>query len=37
MALAYLGPATSDGTGTVQYDDAGAIGATKRFYKMTFP
>ena len=35
--FSYLGSATSDGTGTVPYDDAGAIGATKRFYLMTFP
>lgn len=33
----YLGTATSDATGTVQFGDEGAIGATKRFYRLTFP
>ena len=32
-----LGTATSNATGAMQYDDAGAVGATRRFYRLTFP
>ncbi|MDQ6913356.1 MAG: hypothetical protein M3128_10835, partial [Verrucomicrobiota bacterium] len=35
--FSYLATVTSDATGTVQFDDQGAIGATKRFYRLTFP
>ena len=35
--FSYLATVTSDATGAVQFDDAGAIGATKRFYRLTFP
>ncbi len=33
----FLGNATSDGSGLLQYDDASAIGLTRRFYRLTFP
>lgn len=29
--------ATADGTGALQYEDAGAVGLTKRFYRLAFP
>jgi hypothetical protein len=28
---------TADSTGTFQYDDAGAVGLTQRFYRATYP
>jgi hypothetical protein len=31
------GTATANGTGVLQYDDAGAVGLTKRFYRVSFP
>jgi fibronectin-binding autotransporter adhesin len=30
-------PVTANGTGALQYDDAGAVGLTKRFYRLSFP
>ncbi|MEY2526319.1 MAG: hypothetical protein QOE73_1090 [Verrucomicrobiota bacterium] len=30
-------PAAADGTGAFQYDDAGAVGLAKRFYRLSFP
>jgi hypothetical protein len=30
-------PAAADGSGAFQYDDAGAVGLTKRFYRLAFP
>ena len=30
-------PAAADGTGAFSYDDAGAVGLTKRFYRLSFP
>ena len=30
-------PATADGTGAFPYDDAGAVGLTKRFYRLALP
>ena len=30
-------PAAADGTGAFSYDDAGAVGLTKRFYRLAFP
>ena len=32
-----IGTATSNGAGALQYDDAGAVGLTKRFYRLVFP
>jgi CSLREA domain-containing protein len=32
-----IGPVTADGTGTLQYNDAGAVGLTRRFYQLTYP
>jgi hypothetical protein len=29
--------ATANGAGVLQYDDAGAVGLTKRFYRLSFP
>jgi uncharacterized delta-60 repeat protein len=31
------GPGAADSTGAFQYDDAGAVGLTKRFYRLAFP
>ena len=31
------GSATSDGSGLLQHNDAGAVGLTKRFYRLSFP
>jgi hypothetical protein len=28
---------TADSNGVLQYDDAGAVGLTKRFYRLSFP
>ena len=30
-------PPAADGLGAFQYDDAGAVGLTKRFYRLGFP
>ena len=30
-------PAAADGTGAFSYDDAGAVGLTRRFYRLAFP
>ena len=30
-------PGSADGTGAFQYDDAGTVGLTKRFYRLAFP
>jgi len=30
-------PPAADGAGAFQYDDAGAVGQTKRFYRLSFP
>jgi CSLREA domain-containing protein len=30
-------PVTADATGALTYDDAGAVGLTKRFYRLSFP
>jgi hypothetical protein len=30
-------PVAADNTGAFQYDDAGAVGLTKRFYRLSFP
>jgi hypothetical protein len=30
-------PVAADGTGVFSYDDAGAVGLTKRFYRLNFP
>ncbi len=30
-------PEAADGTGAFLYDDAGAVGLTKRFYRLRFP
>jgi hypothetical protein len=30
-------PAAADGAGAFQYDDAGSVGLTKRFYRLVFP
>jgi hypothetical protein len=30
-------PVAADNTGAFQYDDAGAVGLTKRFYRLTYP
>ncbi|MGI9088922.1 MAG: choice-of-anchor Q domain-containing protein [Chthoniobacterales bacterium] len=35
--FSYLATVMSNGAGAVQFDDAGAVGATKRFYRLTFP
>ena len=35
--FSYLATVTSDTAGAVQFDDAGAVGANKRFYRLTFP
>ena len=35
--FSYFATTTSDAAGAVQFDDEGAIGATKRFYRLTFP
>jgi hypothetical protein len=32
-----IGTTTADNTGILQFDDAGAVGLTKRFYRLTFP
>jgi hypothetical protein len=32
-----IGSAMSNDSGNLQYDDAGAVGLTKRFYRLTFP
>ncbi len=36
-SFGFLGTTTADGTGIVRYDDAGAVGLTRRFYRLTFP
>lgn len=33
----FLANVTANASGTVQYDDAGAVGLTARFYRLTFP
>jgi hypothetical protein len=33
----FLGQATSNAAGNLQFDDAGAVGLTKRFYRITLP
>ena len=30
-------PSVADGTGAFTYDDAGAVGLTKRFYRLSYP
>jgi hypothetical protein len=35
--FANIGTATADSTGALQFDDAGAVSLTKRFYRVTFP
>jgi polymorphic membrane protein len=32
-----IGSATADASGVLQYDDAGSVGLTKRFYHVSFP
>jgi hypothetical protein len=32
-----IGTANANATGALQYDDAGAVGLTKRFYRLAFP
>lgn len=36
-SFTFIGTATSNSVGALQYDDAGADGLTKRFYQLTFP
>ena len=36
-SFSFLGSATSNASGVVLYDDAGAVGLTRRFYQLTFP
>jgi hypothetical protein len=36
-SFSFIGSATSNATGALQYDDGGAVGLTKRFYRITFP
>ena len=36
-SFAAIGTSTPDGTGALQYDDAGAVGLTKRFYRLRLP
>ncbi len=36
-SFTFLGSATSNAMGAVQYDDPGAVGLTKRFYRLAFP
>jgi hypothetical protein len=35
--FSYLATVTSGGAGTIYFDDTGAAGVTKRFYRLTFP
>ncbi len=35
--FSFLGSATCNASGVVLYDDAGAAGLTRRFYRLTFP
>ncbi len=35
--VALSPPVAADATGAFQYDDAGAVGLTKRFYRLAFP
>jgi hypothetical protein len=35
--FSFLGEATSNGAGNFQFDDAGAVGLTQRFYRVTLP
>jgi hypothetical protein len=37
FATVVPAPDSADGFGAFQYDDAGAVGQTKRFYKIVFP
>ncbi len=32
-----IGTASADSIGGLQYDDASAVGQTRRFYRLTFP
>lgn len=36
-SFAKIGTTTADATALWHYDDAGAVGLTKRFYRLTFP
>lgn len=36
-SFAPIGTATTDATGALRYDDAGAVGQEKRFYRLTYP
>jgi predicted outer membrane repeat protein len=36
-SFTIIGHTTADGTGALQYDDAGSVGLTKRFYRLAFP
>ena len=36
-SFGFLGPATANAAGILQYDDAGAVGLTTRFYRATYP
>ncbi len=36
-SFSFLGTTMSDGSGFVLYDDAGAVGLTRRFYRLTLP
>jgi len=35
--VSFPSPVNADGAGALQYDDAGAIGLTKRFYRLNYP
>ncbi len=35
--VSFPSPVNADGTGALQYDDAGAVGLTKRFYRLNYP
>jgi hypothetical protein len=36
-SFTLIGTTTADAAGVLQYDDAGAVGLTKRFYRLSFP
>ena len=36
-SFSSIGSATTDATGSIRYDDAGAVSRTQRFYRLTYP